>query len=112
MEGWPCRCNSRTVWPSRSTVQSARILRRSGSCDGRICNRHLPHVALRSRSRTRNAEYTDVIFVPSWLSDLNQLDRFVARAFEHHRTRLTNCVRLLEKRDILGAQLGDPGVEI
>ena len=46
------------------------------------------------------------------LLDLDQLDRFAARAFDHHRARVAERVGLFEERDAFAAQLGDPGVEI
>ena len=44
--------------------------------------------------------------------DLDQLDRFPARALDHHGARVAELVGLLQERDALAAQLGDPGVEI
>src|SRR5215831_20431394 len=59
MEGWLCRCNSWTVWPPRSSVQSTRILRRSGSCDGRICNESLPHLTERNAEHAETADHAE-----------------------------------------------------
>jgi hypothetical protein len=46
------------------------------------------------------------------LRDLHQLQRFAARALDHHGARVAERVRLFEEPDALSAQLGDPGVEI
>ena len=46
------------------------------------------------------------------LLDLDQLDRFAARAFDHHGARVAELVGLFEERDAFAPQLGDPGVEI
>jgi len=46
------------------------------------------------------------------LRDLHQLQRFAARAFDHHGARDAERVRLFEEPDALAAQLGDSGVEI
>ena len=46
------------------------------------------------------------------LGDLDQLERFVTRAFDHHCARVAELVGLGEEGDALAAQLGDPGVEI
>src|SRR5256886_512950 len=44
--------------------------------------------------------------------DLDQLERFAARALDHHCARVAELVGLFEEGDALAAQLGDPGVEI
>jgi hypothetical protein len=44
--------------------------------------------------------------------NLDQLQRFAARAFDHHRASVAERVRLLEERDALAAELGDPAIEI
>src|SRR5215467_7690421 len=52
---------------------------------------------------------------PSWrarLLDFDQLQRFAARALDHHRARISELVGLFEKCHALASQLGDPGVEI
>src|SRR5438046_1394585 len=46
------------------------------------------------------------------LADLDQLQRLVARALDHHRARVTELVGLLEEPHALAPQLGDPGIEI
>src|SRR5712692_3657861 len=46
------------------------------------------------------------------LRDLDQLQRFAARALDHHRARVAELVGLFEEADALASQLGDPGVEV
>ena len=46
------------------------------------------------------------------LPDLDQLDGLAARPFDHHRPVAAQRVERLEKGHALGAQLGDPGVEV
>src|SRR5438046_5029083 len=48
----------------------------------------------------------------SEIFDLDQLDGFAARTFDHRGAHLTELVGLGEEGDALVAQLGDPGVEI
>ena len=43
---------------------------------------------------------------------LDQLQRFTARAFDHYRACVAERVRPLQKRDVLTLQLGDPRIEI
>lgn len=46
------------------------------------------------------------------LTCLHQLKRLATRAFDHDSARLAKAIRLFEKRHALGAQLGDPRIEI
>src|SRR4051794_17904178 len=47
-----------------------------------------------------------------WFRELDQLDRFEARALDHRGARLAELIGLGNERDALVVQLGDPGVEI
>src|ERR1035437_3542995 len=47
------------------------------------------------------------------LSNLDQLQRFAARAFDHHGASVAELIGgLLEECDAFASELGDPGVEI
>src|SRR5579872_5732323 len=46
------------------------------------------------------------------LFELDQFDRLLARAFDHHRTGVAEPVRAVEEFDALAFQLVDPRVEV
>src|SRR5262249_47950554 len=49
---------------------------------------------------------------PAKLSHFNQLNCLTARALDHHGAGVAQPIRLLQDRDALAPELGDPGIEV